>query len=144
MGTHIEMLDIFGLARMWHQGQPGRECLTDDARLDVHDHSTAAVELRAPGCHNSRLVIEVAQDAAGRWWAGFYWSCWHVPDGTACGSGTPIDAFRGSTRERAIAAAAAGILAGLPAPPKGKGARIFDAWRRELQALVAREERRAA
>ena len=144
MGTEIEMLDIFGLGRMWHQGQPGRECLTDDARFDAGDRSAVAVKLRAPGCHNSRLVIEVAPDAAGRWWAGYYWSCWHVPVGTF-GSGTPIDAFRGLTRKGAIAAAATGILAGLPAPAKGKGARIFDAWRRELQALVAHDdERRAA
>lgn len=143
MGVEIEHLDIFGLGRMVWQGQALRECLTDQARFDAGDRAQPAIELRATGCHNSRLVIEVAQDAAGRWWAGYHWRCWHVPDGTTQGISTPIDAFRAETRATAIHQAATEILHRLPTLTTSKGDRIFDAWRRELRAAVE-SERRAA
>lgn len=130
--TWIEPLDLFGLGRMWFRDQPGRECLQDQARYDAGDRSQVAVEIGAAGCHNSRLGIEVAQDAAGRWWAGYFWRCWHVPDGTTCGSSTPIDAFRGETRDEAIQLAARGLLRSLPEIATGKAGRILATWRREL------------
>lgn len=139
MSVEIEHLDLFGLGRMWWQGKPLRECLTDQARFDAGDRALPALELGATGCPNSRLVIEVAPDAAGRWWAGYFWHCWHVPAGTTNGTATPIDTVRGSTREEAIARAAAECLRHLPTVEKSKAARILDAWRRELAALAAPE-----
>lgn len=132
MSTFIEPLDLFGLGRMWWRDQPGRECLQDQARYDAYDRSKVAVQLAAPGCHNSRLEIKVAQDAAGRWWAGHMWRCWHVPNGTCSGSATPIDAYRGATREAAIQAAAQHLVRSMPDGLPGKAGRIFAAWRREL------------
>lgn len=132
--TWIEPIDLFGLGRMWFDGRPGRECLMDQARYDAGDRIVAAIEMGAPGCHNSRLQIEVAQDAAGRWWSGYVWRCWHMPDGTSCGAATPIDAFRGASREDAIRLAAAGLLGNLPAVTGGKAGRIMASWRRDLPA----------
>ncbi|UPY35529.1 hypothetical protein [Sediminicoccus sp. KRV36] len=141
--THIEPLDLFGLGRMWWQGHILRECLTDQARFDCGDRMEVAIELGASGCHNSRLGIDVSQDAAGRWWAGYFWRCWHMPDGTAHGTSTPIDAFRAATREEAIRLAATGLLQNLPNITTGKGGRILSTWRRELAARIE-SERRAA
>lgn len=132
--TWIEPLDLFGLGRMWWQGQVLRECLTDQARFDAGNRMQAAIEMGAPGCQHSRLVIDVAQDAAGRWWAGFAWHCYLVPDGTSCGASTPIDAYRAATREDAIRLATAGLLKSLPALTTGKAGRILTTWRRELPA----------
>jgi hypothetical protein len=114
MSVEIEQLDIFGLGRMLWQGKALRECLTDHARFDAGDRMEAAIALGAPGCQHSRLVIDVAQDAAGRWWSGFGWHCHQVPDGTSCGRHTPIDAHRAMTREEAVRLAAASLLQSLP------------------------------
>lgn len=130
--TWIEPIDLFGLGRMWFDGRPGRECLQDQARFDAGDRMQAAIEMSAPGCKHSRLVIDVAQDAAGRWWSGYSWSCWHVPDGTSCGRHTPIDAFRAATQDHAVRLAATGLLASLPDLTTGKAGRIMAHWRREL------------
>lgn len=132
--TWIEPLDLFGLGRMWFQGRPGRECLMDQARYDASDRAQVAIEIGAPSCRSSRLEIEVAQDAGGRWWAGYSWSFWHVPDGTASGMHTPIDAYRAATREEAIRLAATALLRSLPALTTGRAARILAAWRAELTA----------
>lgn len=131
---HIEPLDLFGLGRLWFDGKPGRECLQDHARFDAGDRMEAAIELGAPGCRSSRLVIDVSQDAAGRWWAGYSWHCYHVPDGTPCGRHAPIDAFRGASREDAIRQAAAGLLRYLPdiTTSNGKAARALRHWRSEV------------
>lgn len=130
----IEPLDLFGLGRMWFDGKPGRECLQDHARFDAGDRMEAAIEMGAPGCQHSRLVIDVSQDAAGRWWAGYSWHCYSVPDGTPCGRSTPIDAFRGTTRNDAIRHAAAGLLRMLPEVPAAaaKAARVLRHWRSEV------------
>lgn len=143
MTVQIEQVDIFGLGRMWWQGRMLRECLTDHTRFDAGDRMEAAIELGAPGSPRSRLVVDVAQDAAGRWWAGFSWSLWPVPDNVSCGCHTPIDAFRAETRDAAIRMATRGLLESLPSPPKSSAARVVDGWRRELAAL-AESERRAA
>jgi hypothetical protein len=135
--TWIEPLDLFGLGRMWWRGQPGRECLTDQARYDAGDRSKVVVQLGEPnGGLNSRIEIEVAQDAAGRWWAGYMWRCWSVPDGTSSGGATPIDAHRGATRQEAIRAAADALLRHLPAITTGKAGRIIEHWRQELPRIV--------
>jgi len=131
--TWIEPIDLFGLGRMWFDGRPGRECLMDQARFDASDRSTVAIEIGSPiRADDSRLAIEVAQDAAGRWWAGTMWQCWRIPDGNASGMSTPIDAYRAATREDAIRRAAAGLLRSLPAITEGKAGRILAHWRREL------------
>jgi hypothetical protein len=134
MSVTIESLDLFGLGRMWWQGRILRECLTDQARYDAGDRMQAAIEMGAPGCHNSRLVVDVSQDAAGRWWSGYSWRCRHVPDGTTSGTSTPIDAYRAESREEAIRLAATGLLNCLPPLNTGKGGRIFSTWRRDLPA----------
>jgi hypothetical protein len=134
MSVEIEQLDLFGLGRMWWQGQVLRECLTDQARFDAGDRMEAAIRIGAPGCKHSGLVIDVAQDAAGRWWSGFDWFCYLVPDGTSCGRHTPIDAYRAATREEAIHLAAKGLLQSLPALTTGKAGRILSTWRQELPA----------
>ena len=133
--TWIEPIDLFGLGRMWFDGRPGRECLMDQARFDAGDRSTVAIEIGSPiRGDDSRLEIEVAQDAGGRWWAGTMWRCWPVPDGTASGSYTPIDAYRAATRDEVIRLAAAGLLRSLPAITESKAGRILAAWRRDLPA----------
>lgn len=136
MSVEIEMLDIFGLGRMVWQGQVLRECLTDQARFDAGDRMEAALRLAAPGCKHGGLVIDVAQDAAGRWWSGFDWTLYIVPDGTANGCHTPIDAHRAATREEAIRLAAASLLRSLPAISTGKAGRVLTAWRSELAPLT--------
>lgn len=143
MSVEIEQLDIFGLGRMWWQGKALRECLTDQARLDAGDRMQPAIELGAPGSPHSRLVVDVAQDAAGRWWSGFGWSLWPAPDNVTCGHHTPIDTFRAETREEAVRMATRALLESLPSPPKSQAARVVDTWRRELAAM-AESERRAA
>ena len=144
----IEPLDLFGLGRMWFRDQPGRECLQDQARYDAFDRSQVVIEIGAPGStgsKRSRLEIEVAQDAAGRWWSGYMWRCWEMPDGTASGTSTPIDAHRGETRDAAIRAAATALLQRLPDPARaGKAARIVAHWRRELPRLAGLPEASAA
>lgn len=139
--TWIEPLDLFGLGRMWWHDQQGRECLTDQARRDAGARSHTVIQLPAPGCRNSRIEIEVAQDAAGRWWAGSSWQCWHAP----CQQGrhTPIDAHRGATRQDAIRAAAEALLRSLPEVESGKAGRILAHWRRELPGMLAAIERAA-
>jgi hypothetical protein len=143
VSVEIEPLDLFGLARMLWQGQQLRECLTDQARFDAGDRMQAAIEMGAPGSPHSRLVVDVAQDAAGRWWSGFGWSLWPAPDNVPCGRHTPIDALRADTREEAVRMATRALLESLPSPPKSQAARVVDTWRRELAAL-AESERRAA
>lgn len=135
--TWIEPIDLFGLGRLWWHDRPGRECLTDQARYDAGDRSKVVVQLGAPGSHHSRLEIEVAQDAAGRWWSGYMWRCWEVPDGTCSGVATPIDAHRGATHDEAVRAAANGLVRTLPDITAGKAGRIMQHWRRELAAMVA-------
>jgi hypothetical protein len=132
MTVTIEQIDIFGLGRMWWQGQQLRECLTDHARYDAGDRMEEAIRLPAPGCKHGGLVIDVAQDAAGRWWSGFSWRCYLVGDGASNGTHTPIDAHRGATREEAISRAAAALVASLPTTRAGKAERVFALWRREL------------
>lgn len=136
MSVTIEPLDLFGLGRMWWQGRVLRECLTDQARYDAGDRMQPAIELVAPGCKHSRLVVDVAQDAAGRWWAGFSWSCYAGDNPGSGGRHTPIDAYRASTREEAIRLAAAGLLKSLPPITTGKAGRIMATWRRELDAAL--------
>lgn len=136
MCVEIEQLDIFGLGRMWHQGQPLRECLTDQARFDAGDRMETPIRLPAPGCKHGGAYIDVADDAAGRWWAGFGWSLYVMPDGVPCGSHTPIDACRAATREDAIRMAARGLVESLPDITTGKAGRIITGWRRELAALT--------
>jgi hypothetical protein len=142
MSTWIEPLDLFGLGQMRWRDQVLRECLTDQARYDASDRSRAVVDLSAPGRRGryvSRVVIEVAQDAANRWWAGWMWRCWEMPDGVANGISTPIDAVRGATRAEAVQAAARKVLDSLPADlPPGNARRIVEYWRRELPAAVER------
>jgi hypothetical protein len=141
----IEPLDLFGLGRMWWRDQPGRECLQDHARYDAFDRSQVVIEIGAPGTKGSRLEIEVAQDAAGRWWSGYMWRCWEMPDGTASGRSDPIDAHRGETRDAAIRAAATALLQHLPdVAPTSKAARIVTYWRRELPRLAGLPEASAA
>ncbi len=143
--TWIEPLDLFGLGRMWFRDQPGRECLQDQARFDAYDRSQVVIEIGAPGTKGSRLVIEAAPDAAGRWWAGYMWRCWEMPDGTASGTSTPIDAHRGETRDAAIRAAATALLQRLPdVAPTSKAARIVAHWRRELPRLAGLPDGSAA
>jgi hypothetical protein len=134
--TWIEPIDLFGLGRMWWRDQPGRECLTDQARYDASDRSKVAVQLSAPGSPYGRIEIEVAQDAAGRWWSGYMWRCWEVPAGTSSGRATPIDAHRGATREEAIQAAADALLRHLPDITEGKAGRIIQHWRQELPRIT--------
>lgn len=143
--TWIEPLDLFGLGRMWWRDQPGRECLQDQARFDAYDRSQVVIEIGAPGRKGSRLVIEAAPDAAGRWWAGYMWRCWEMPDGFASGTFTPIDAHRGETRDAAIRAAATALLQRLPdVATAGKAARVVTHWRRELPRLAGLPEANSA
>ena len=142
--TWIEPLDLSGLGRMWSMGRPSRECLQDQARYDAYDRSQVAIELPAPSSRHGLIQIEVAQDAAGRWWAGYMWRCWEMPDGTASGTATPIDAYRGATRDDAIRAAATALLNRLPDAAPGKAGRIVAHWRRELPRLAGLPDASAA
>ena len=141
--TWIEPLDLFGLGRLWSMGRPSRECLQDQARYDAGDRSQIAIQLGG-GSRDARVEIEVAQDAAGRWWAGYMWRCWEMPDGTASGTATPIDAYRGATRDDAIRAAATALLRRLPDAAPGKAGRIVAHWRRELPRLAGLPDASAA
>lgn len=141
--TWIEPLDLFGLGRLWSMGRPSRECLQDQARLDAYDRSQVAIQLGG-GSRDARIEIEVAQDAGGRWWAGYMWRCWEMPDGTASGTATPIDAYRGATRDDAIRAAATALLNRLPDAAPGKAGRIVAHWRRELPRLAGLPDASAA
>jgi hypothetical protein len=68
-----------------------------------------------------------------------------MPDGTASGTSTPIDAHRGATRDAAIRAAATALLQRLPDLARaGKAARIVTHWRRELPRLAGLPEASAA